>query len=487
MKLNHNLNIVKKVMLIYPPSNLYQRGEDRSQGNIEDATATTIRACNDLGYASSMLKKDDIDVFLKDYQTENLSLDNLINDFKKYTPRILFLSVTNATIFQDIEVINILKKIDKNLVVILKGAIFFDADEELMEQLDLENIDYLIGGESDFIISDLIKSHFNHKKLDDIRGIIYKRNNQWIKTDFKTWEKDLDRLQFPDRDSMKNTLYIRPDTGEPQATITTSRGCPAACIYCLTPQISGKAIRLRTPHNIFEELKESYTKHGIKNFFFKSDTFTIDRKWVTELCEYIIDSELNGKIEWVANSRVKPLEKETLEIMKKAGCWLIAFGFESGSVETLKKIKKGATLEDNLNAARFAKEVGLKIFGFYLIGLPWEGMSHLQDTQKLIYDIDADFMEVHIATPYYGTELYEMVKEEGLIDETILGKDYFNSPTIGTKYLSIEEIEKFKKELILKYHLRPSYIGKKLIDSIYNLKILKNYFKFGTRLIKHNI
>ena len=351
MKLNENLNMDKRVMLIYPPSNLYQRGEDRCQSNIESSTATSIRACNDLGYASSMLKKENISVYLKDYQTENLSLKDLINDFKSFKPDILFLSVTNATIFQDIEVVNILKDIDNSLVVILKGAIFFDAEDELMKQLDLKNIDYLIGGESDFIISNLVNAHFGNRDFQQIRGIIYKKDNNWIKTDFSSWEKDLDKLLFPDREEMNNTLYLRPDTGEPQATITTSRGCPASCIYCLTPHISGKATRLRTPKNIFEELKISYTKHGIRNFFFKSDTFTINKKWVTELCEYIINSELHGKIEWVANSRVKPLEKETLEIMKKAGCWLIAFGFESGSPETLKKIKKGATLEDNLKAS----------------------------------------------------------------------------------------------------------------------------------------
>ena len=74
---------LKNIMLIYPPGKLYQRGEDRSQGNIENATATSIRASNDLGYAASMLQKDGFDVFLKDYQTEKLGLDDLINDFQE--------------------------------------------------------------------------------------------------------------------------------------------------------------------------------------------------------------------------------------------------------------------------------------------------------------------------------------------------------------------------------------------------------------------
>lgn len=479
---------MKKIMLFYPPGKLYQRGEDRSQGNIENATSTSIRACNDLGYAASMLKKENFDIFLKDFQTEKLSLDDLINDFCDYNPDVIFLSTTNSTIFQDLKVVRELKSLDENLLVILKGALFFDAQQAMMSQLNLNDVAYLIGGESDFIISDLVKFHFtDQSQLSTIRGILYKENDEWLKTDFNSWNTDLDNLVFPDRSLMNNKLYVRPDTGEPQATISTSRGCPASCIYCLTPTISGKRIRLRSPQNIFRELKESFFKYKIRNFFFKSDTFTIDKKWVLELCEYISNSELSGQIEWVANSRVKPLEKETLEAMKKAGCWLIAFGFESGSAETLKKIKKGTTLEDNLIAACYAKQLGLKVFGFYLVGLPWENQSNLDETKEMIYKINADFIEIHLAIPYYGTELYNIAKTEGLIDETVLGKDYFNSPTVGTKFLSINDVTKFKKNLLLQYHLRPSYIFTKLIDGIKNPRIFYNYLKFGMRLLSENI
>ncbi len=479
---------MKKVMLLYPPGRLYQRGEDRSQGNIENATSTSVRACNDLGYAASMLQKENFDVFLKDFQTEKLGLDDLINDFCDYNPDVVFLSTTNSTIFQDLNVVKELKSFNKKFIAILKGALFFDAQKAMMFQLDLDDITYLVGGESDFVVSDLVKYHFtDQSKLNTIRGILYKKNGEWIKTDFNSWNADLDSLVFPDRSLMNNKLYVRPDTGELQATISTSRGCPASCIYCLTPTISGKRIRLRSPQNIFNELKESFFKYKIRNFFFKSDTFTIDKKWVLELCDYISNSELSGQIEWVANSRVKPLEKETLEAMKKAGCWLIAFGFESGSPETLKKIKKGATLEDNLIAAQYAKQLGLKIYGFYLIGLPWENQSNLNETKDMIYKINADFIEIHIAIPYYGTELYNIAKAEGLIDETVLGKDYFNSPTIGTKFLSINEIAEFKKNLLLKYHLRPSYIYAKLFDGIKNPKVFYNYFQFAVKLLKENI
>ena len=212
----------------------------------------------------------------------------------------------------------------------------------------------------------------------------------------------------------------------------------------------------------------------------------MDSKWVFELCNLIMKSELNNKIEWVANSRVNPIKKETLQVMKNAGCWLVAFGFESGSPESLLKMKKGATVKANLTAARYAKEVGLKVFGFYLFGLPWEDESHIKDTIDMMYKIDADFIEIHIATPYYGTELHKIAKAEGLIGDTVLGRDYFTTPTIGSKFLSIQKIQKIQKKTILLYHLRPLYILRKLFEGFLKPKILINYFKFGIKLIKTN-
>lgn len=478
---------MKKVMLAYPPSRLYQRGEDRSQGNVIDSTATSVRACNDLGYAASVLKQEDYDVYLRDFQTEGKNLEFFISEFQAYDPDVIFMSITNATIFADLAIVEKLKLKNESLVVVLKGALFFQPDEELIQQLPLHNVDYLVGGEAEFIVAKLLNAHFfNTAKITDIGGILYKENGSWSQTDFSSLEIDLDSLPFPDRSLMNNALYVRPDTGETQATIATSRGCSANCIYCLTPKISGTKLRLRSPENIVEELKECFFKYKIRNFFFKSDTFTLDRNWASEVCEKIINSELHGKISWVANSRTRPLSKETLAIMKRAGCWLVAFGFESGSEETLQKIKKGATIEDNLRAAQYAREVGLKMFGFYLIGFPWEDMSHLRETERLIYQINADFMELHIAIPYYGTKLYNLAKQEGLVKESILGRDYFNPPDIGTKYLSVDEIRKFRKKLLLRYHLRPSYIAHKLRDTMCQPTILWNYCRFGVKLLKQS-
>lgn len=132
------------VSLIYPPGLLFQRGEDRCQSNIDSSTATSMRACNDLGYAAAALKQKGFEVWLKDYQTEHLSFDDLQNDLEQRPSEMLMLSTTNATVFSDLQVVARIKEKFPEISVVLKGAIFFDPEDELLAQLDLKNVDYLI-------------------------------------------------------------------------------------------------------------------------------------------------------------------------------------------------------------------------------------------------------------------------------------------------------------------------------------------------------
>lgn len=479
---------IKKIALIYPPGKLYQRGEDRSQGNIEDSSATAMRACNDLGYAAAVLLEKEYSVFLRDYQTEKCGMQDVISDFKKEAPDVLCISVTNSTIFEDLEVVDKLKKIFPELVIILKGAIFYDPEMKMLELLDLSNIDFLIGGEIDFAIGDLIEELYGEKQYDLINNIIYKKENgEWKKTRFHVWNQDLDKVPFPARFLMKNELYVRPDTGKPMATIQTARGCPSACIYCLSPDISGKAVRKRSPNNVFDEIKECYYKYGIKDFFFKADTFTIDADWAIELCNLIIQSELYGKIEFTANSRVNPISKEVLAAMKKAGCFTVAFGFESGSNVTLKKIRKGTTVQQNLQAMKWAKEVKLPVYGFFMIGFPWETEEDIRQTEKHIFELNPDFIEIHIALPYYGTQLYEECAKANTLEHNTFGSDYFHSSTSGTQYLSMERLIEIRKKIMLRYYTRFSYLIRKAAATLLHPVILKNYIKYGMRLIVNTI
>ena len=476
-----------KIMLIYPPGKLYQRGEDRAQSNIEDSAAASVHACNDIGYAAAILLDNGYDVFLRDYQTEKTSFNEVKKDIESFKPDIILISTTNATIGYDIEFVSRIVEFYQAIFV-LKGAIFFDPELSLLELNDFSNISCMIGGEIDTSILPLADCILrNIGSLREIPNIIYRDDDGTFgKTFFSCWNNKLDDIPFPARELMKNELYVRPDTGEPMATIQVARGCPAKCVYCLTPIISGKKVRFRSVENVLDEIKECYYKFNIKCFFFKADTFTINTEWASKLCDLIIRSELSGKISFTVNSRADTVSAELLTKLKKAGCFMIAVGFESGSDETLKIIKKGTTSLQNINTAKMIKKAGLPLFGFFMIGFPWETETDIKNTLKHIIKISPDFIEIHIAMPYYGTELYSLCEEYGTISSGSWNSDYYSPNTSGTSTVSMKRIQKLKKHGLLHFYLRPWYIFKKTAESLSDRRILKNYIQYGIRLLKNN-
>lgn len=473
--------MIKKVLLYYPYGKPFQRGEDRSQGEIEHSSATSIRAANDLGYMAAVLRKIGVGVKIRDYMTEKKEEKDFIEDLQAFKPDMIVASMTTATLLDDLKTFSLAKKAKSDIITVAKGAYFFAAELEKEESKMFEPMDYALVGECETLIDKLVEALNLKMDVSTLKGIIWKKEGVYISNGPADFVEDLDSIPFPARDLMNNILYMRPDTGEPQATIQVDRGCPFACTYCLTPLISGRKLRRRTVNNILDEIKECINKYKIKNFFFKSDTFTADRDFVHKLCDEIIKDSL--KIKWVANSRVKPIDLEILRKMKKAGAWLVAFGIESGNDETLRSIKKGSLVEDAVKAVKMAKQADLRIYGFFLLGFPWETEKHLEDTFKLAKKLKLDYYEFHICVFYPGTPIYAEALREGLFKDSlsVVGKNYFTNPS-GTKYLSKEAVLVYRRRALMSIYVSPWYVIKRLKNTK-SLTELKNNIRYGMKLI----
>ncbi len=150
----------------------------------------------------------------------------------------------------------------------------------------------------------------------------------------------------------------------------------------------------------------------------------------------------------------------------------------------MKKMKKGASVQDNINAAKWAREAGLTVFGMFVIGFPWETKEDIKKTEKLIFKINPDFIELTLALPFYGTELYRICKEKGLLGESVLGSDFFYANVTKTEHFDTQELLKIRKNILLKFYTRPQYIAKKVFGALNSPKTITNYFKYGLRLLK---
>lgn len=474
------MTTIRHILFFNPPGPLYQRGEDRCQASVDDSSAVSLRAPNDLAYMAAMVRTIGITPVVRDYPAGPLTWEDFESDIRTWRPDMIVMSITTATLLDDLAAFDRAKAVNPGVITVAKGAFFFACDLTRLDRPEFRCMDYALVGESETVINDLVAGLMNGTPSSDIPNIIH-REGSWRRTRIQEFEKDIDSIPFPARDLLKNEWYVRPDTGEPQATIQTSRGCPSKCIFCLTPLISGERVRQRSAKNVVDEIEVCVNRHGIRNFFFKADTFTINKAFVIDLCREILDRRLN--IAWVANSRVDTVDEERLSWMKKAGCWLVAFGFESGHDAMLRLMKKEATTDDARRAVRLTKDAGLRVYGFFMIGLPWETHETVRLTLDFAKELDCDFSEIHLATPFEGTTLHDIVRETGLLTDEVLGHNCFSDPVIGSMFLSREELLQYRKAGLRQLYLSPKFVARTL-SRIRSLRELRNYWSYGRRLAR---
>ena len=164
--------------------------------------------------------------------------------------------------------------------------------------------------------------------------------------------------------------------------------------------------------------------------------------------------------------------------MKKAGCWIVSLGVESGNEEILKKTKKGITKQDVVEAVNVCKSEGLKSFLFLIIGLPWETKETAIETIDFAKSLDCDFIEYNAAYPFPGTEYAEILEKHNLFKREDIMK--YDPSAVGSFRLTPQGIEKILKKALLSFHLRPKYIFK-TISNLRNTVELKNFIIHGLK------
>ena len=507
---------IRKVLLAVPPTGLYIR-EDRCQTPIEHMATVSLRPPIDLMYAAAAFERGGAQCRLVDYPGEQWGEDRLCADLLEFQPDLVLLSVTTPGFDADMRVAALIKRTLPRTVVAAKGAHFNTLDRIALERYP--GLDLALRGEFEIACRELAEG----KPWDQIAGIAFRspipgeaigdypqspfpnppsqtlnpqsaiRNPQLenpqlenpqsaiIRTPDPPFIEDLDSIPFPARHLANNALYVRPDTGELQTTVVTNRGCPFNCCYCLANQVAGRRNRMRSPANIIAEIEECVSKHGIRNFLFRSDLFTARREWVLELCEEIRSRGLD--IAWSCNSRVDTIDPEMLAEMKRAGCWIIAFGIESGSEEMLERIGKKTDLGAARNALAITRRAGILSSVYFLVGLPWETRETLRANERFAREIAPDILEVFYVYPFPGTPLYEEAVRLGLLKPGEIPSQAYDGPAMPALALTRQELVAARNHALKDFYLQPKVILRTLWRAR-SLRELANYLRYGWRQIK---
>jgi len=417
-----------------------------------------------LAYISSILKKAGHEVKLID-NIANYQLRTPVNihDFvDSFQPDIAILNTSMPSIFtEDMPNARIIKeKNEKTFIAVFGVAPTLIAEEILNSGV----VDVCIRNEPEGIIKELCeKSTSNEWKK--INGISFKNDGKIIHNS-NSEIVDLDSLPYPDYESLPLEAYKTPVDRRVQILLEVSRGCPHLCTYCTGSRLYGHKFRHRKPVNVLNEI-EHVVKLGVTSILFWADTFTLNRSFIMEICNGIIERGLNKKIKWVCNSRVDRVDPELLKKMDESGCFLIGFGVESGVQKILDYVKKGIKLEDTRNAFKWIKETNMSAASHVIFGLaPFENEKTIRQTIKFIDEIKPNYVNFHIVIPYPGTEIYEIYNEKGYIISKNFSELESNTATISLPELSNKDLEKWRDYAFYRFYLKPRTI----IQEIKNLK-----------------
>lgn len=417
-----------------------------------------------------------------DCQVENIDYDNLEKEIKKRSPDIVGITVMTFTLIDAIKTAGIAKKINSKIKTILGGPHVNIYPEETMR---IKEIDFLVFGEGEEPVRELIDNINNIQALYNVKGIVFRDGEKIINTGPRELVKDLDKIPFPARDMTPIEKYSSVLAKNPPiTTMFTSRGCPYKCLFCDRPHL-GKIFRAHSAEYVIKEIKEC-KKLGINEIMVYDDTFTIDRQRVVDICNMIIKENL--EINWDIRARVNTVDEELLNLMAKAGCKRIHYGVEAGTQKILNVLRKGITLEMVEKAFDLTKKAGIQTLGYFMIGSPEETEEDIKETIKFIKKISPDYIHVSVTTPFPATDLYARALQENVIKNDVW-KEFSKNPTpdfvppIWNKELSREQLFSLLKKIYKNFYFRPIYIAKRLLQ-LKSGKELKNKAMAAFRLLR---
>ncbi len=460
-----------KIAIIYP-----------SFGVVSKVNQPNIKAVADnygvypnmsLAYVAGALQGANHDIIFLDAMASGYSLNDMVRIVKKFQPDIMMFTITTYLFHETIQVIRYFKNQVKAKVIIGGQHVGLFSKETL----EYDDIDFGIIGEAEETVVELLDALENNNDLSKVQGMVYKNKNKIIITKPRPKIKNLDKIPFPARNLLPMKKYYSfISKYKNYAIMITSRGCTFSCSFC--EQRTGD-IRYRSAGNVVKEIDECYHRYKVREIDIFDPLFTINKKRVIEICNEI--QKRKFKLAWSCRSRVDTIDEEMLIEMKKAGCYRIYYGIESGDETILKNIKKFTKIEQIRKSIYLTKKHKILAFGYFMFGCPGETRSSIRRTINLAKSLPLDYAQFNRFSNLPGTGNYDDLKE-------IIGYDYWQEyvkdkthvkplPRINCN-LSDKELNKWIKKAYKEFYFRPRFIVNTL-SNIKSFKELRRYAKAG--------
>ncbi len=374
-----------------------------------------------LAYATSLLRKNDIEADLIDCIAERIFPDDFIELLRNKSFNLLVAETSTPSFQYDMELLQRISY-SVDIPIVLCGPHPLIYHQRFLERHDF--IDFVMFGEYEVTLLQLVKSLQEKKnEFSSIEGLIWRdRKGNVIKNKTRA-PFDINLLPWPYREGLPMERYwdLPGDIPYPSLQIVASRGCPFSCNFCLWPQVlfGGRTYRTRDIYDVVDEMEYWIKNRGFKSVYFDDDTFNIGKERIIELCNEIIKRDLH-KIPWAIMAKADLMDEKLLDKLKEAGLHAVKYGIESASQELVDRCGKFLDLKKAERMIKYTQSLGIKVHLTFSFGLPGETKDTIRKTIDYALELNPDSVQFSIITPFPGTRLFEELDREG----KILTKDW---------------------------------------------------------------
>ena len=398
-----------------------------------------------------------------------------LEDLRRFVPHYVGISFSTILSAEAYRLAKLIKETDDKIVVISGGVHSSSMPEDV---LAFSPVDIVCMGEADYSIVEIVEG----RPLEKIAGIAFRRDGKSVVTPQREPIKDLDALAFPawrlfDLREYRTTELLAREN--PAGWIETSRGCPYGCIYC-NKNVFGRNFRAKSVKRVVDEMAYMLDC-GFREIHISDDCFTVDLDRAKGICAEIIKRKLRFSWATVTGIRADRVDQELLTLMKRAGCYRVFFGIETGSDEVLKIINKGETCDDVRRAVLMSKKAGLEVHGFFMLALPGETEKTMRETIDFAKELDLDMAKLAITVPLPSTPYFEQLDKAGRIKTKEWSKYnlYFTARELyDVPGLDWDTVEAYYKRFYREFYFRPRFMIKRFRESLLRGQLLNDIKAF---------
>jgi radical SAM superfamily enzyme YgiQ (UPF0313 family) len=464
----------KRILLIHP---LGYRKEAAAQ---DISRKANIMPPLGLASIAAYLEREGISADIIDCYAHPDS-DSLILDYvRARRPAHIGLSCTTSSFLDGVRIVEMVKAERPDIRAIFGGVHVSALREKTL--IDFPLVDFVVVGEGEQTLTELLQSASRYPF--GIPGVIFRDSSgAVIYNGYREARLELDSLPFPAYEKLAGypEAYMLPIFNYPRAPNTScisSRGCPYACSYC-DRSVFRRNFRYNSAEYLYKHLCYLQEKFNIRHINFYDDQFTFNRQRVEDFAAMMIEKPLGMTFNCAV--RAEHIDFALLQLMKKAGCWMISLGIETGDEELLAQHRQNADLKMLAAKIRLIKKAGIRTKGLLMMGLPGESESSIRKSMDYVFSLPIDDFNLAKFTPFPGSPIYQNIHELGEFEE-----DWEKMDCMSFRFIPRGMQRERLEELFIKYYKTHYQRPKVLLGYVAMLwrspdswrRFLANFFDF---------